>query len=49
MVAVWFISEWKKIGSPKPLQIVELGPGRGSLCQDMLKVQRNVSINILIH
>lgn len=38
MIGVWFLNEWKKIGSPKPFQIVELGPGKGSLCHDVLKV-----------
>ncbi|XP_069697808.1 protein arginine methyltransferase NDUFAF7, mitochondrial isoform X2 [Periplaneta americana] len=38
MVAIWCFSEWQKMGSPIPLQLVEMGPGRGSLAQDVLRV-----------
>ncbi|KAG0721244.1 Protein arginine methyltransferase NDUFAF7, mitochondrial [Chionoecetes opilio] len=38
LVGVWLLSEWYKLGSPKPLQLVEMGPGRGTLLHDVLKV-----------
>ncbi|XP_011565044.3 protein arginine methyltransferase NDUFAF7 homolog, mitochondrial [Plutella xylostella] len=38
MMAVWFFSETRKMGPGKPLQIVELGPGKGTLMVDFLRV-----------
>lgn len=38
LLAEWCLKEWKKIGKPRPLYIVEIGPGRGTLSDDMLKV-----------
>lgn len=38
LIAVWCLSEYQKIGSPQPVQLIELGPGRGTLIQDVLRV-----------
>ena len=38
MLAIWCVSFWEHIKKPKKILIVELGPGDGSLCKDLLKV-----------
>lgn len=38
MIALWTLNEWTRLGSPKPLQLVELGPGKGSMMHDILRV-----------
>ena len=38
MIAIWIISTWENLGKPKKLNIVELGPGDGSLIKILLKV-----------
>lgn len=38
-MGVWIISEWMGAGRPQQLQLVELGPGKGSLAADVLRVR----------
>tara|TARA_B100001123_G_scaffold443894_1_gene591255 strand:- start:770 stop:1834 length:1065 start_codon:yes stop_codon:yes gene_type:complete len=37
MIAVWCVAYWEYLGKPKKIIIVELGPGEGSLCNNLLK------------
>ena len=38
MIGVWLISAWKSLGSPSKIRLVELGPGKGTLMNDILRV-----------
>ncbi|XP_048450325.1 protein arginine methyltransferase NDUFAF7, mitochondrial isoform X2 [Rhincodon typus] len=38
LLGVWCVSEWMAAGKPKTFQLVELGPGRGTLASDALRV-----------
>jgi len=38
MIGIWCIMTWQAMGSPKKVNIIELGPGKGTLMKDILKV-----------
>ena len=37
MIAIWCISFWEQMGKPKKILLIELGPGDGTLCNNLLK------------
>ena len=38
LIGLWLVHEWKAMGSPEEIRIVEIGPGRGALMQDALRL-----------
>lgn len=38
MIGVWLVHAWQAQGSPSPVRIAEIGPGRGTLMSDALRV-----------
>lgn len=39
LIGIWFVAEWLSQGRPKTgVQLMEIGPGRGTLMDDMLRV-----------
>ena len=54
MIAVWIISFWENLGSPKKFNLIELGAGNGEMMKDMVATfqkfplfERSCKINIL--
>jgi NADH dehydrogenase [ubiquinone] 1 alpha subcomplex assembly factor 7 len=42
LIGLWCGVAWQSIGSPKPVRLVELGPGRGLMMADALRAARHV-------
>ncbi|MEC7100086.1 MAG: SAM-dependent methyltransferase [Pseudomonadota bacterium] len=40
LISIWIISTWEKFGKPEKINIVELGPGNGSLIKILLNISR---------
>jgi NADH dehydrogenase [ubiquinone] 1 alpha subcomplex assembly factor 7 len=40
LIGLWCVAVWRAMGEPRPLLLVELGPGRGSLMADALRAAR---------
>ena len=37
MIAIWCVAFWEHLGKPNKILLVELGPGDGTLCKDLIK------------
>jgi NADH dehydrogenase [ubiquinone] 1 alpha subcomplex assembly factor 7 len=42
LIGVWVAQAWQQLGSPRTFALVELGPGRGTLMMDVLRVLQKV-------
>uniref|UniRef100_A0A1A9WU50 Protein arginine methyltransferase NDUFAF7 n=1 Tax=Glossina brevipalpis TaxID=37001 RepID=A0A1A9WU50_9MUSC len=44
LIGIWFLTEWYKLGTLQ-FQLIELGPGRGTLIRDLLRVLTHFKVN----
>jgi NADH dehydrogenase [ubiquinone] 1 alpha subcomplex assembly factor 7 len=42
LIGLWLAQSWLDLGSPKPFNLIELGPGQGTLMADILRVGAKV-------
>ena len=40
LLALWVIDAWQQLGSPPSVQLIEMGPGRGVMMQDILRIAK---------
>ena len=49
MIGLWCADLWARAGRPDPVLYVELGPGRGTLARDALRVMRRQGMGVKAH
>lgn len=37
LVGIWHVAQWMNVGRPQKVQLIECGPGRGTMMADMLR------------
>ena len=37
LIGLWVVEEWKSLGCPSPIQLIEVGPGRGVMMSDIVR------------
>lgn len=42
LIGLWCVVAWQQMGAPRRFNLVELGPGRGTMMRDMLRAMRAV-------
>lgn len=42
VIGAWLVDRWMQLGKPSPVQLVELGAGRGTMMSDILRVASKV-------
>lgn len=43
LIGAWAATVWTQMGAPRPVRLVELGPGRGTLMADLLRLVARVA------
>ena len=43
LIGLWAAHEWREMGAPERLSLIEIGPGRGTLMDDALRATRGVT------
>jgi NADH dehydrogenase [ubiquinone] 1 alpha subcomplex assembly factor 7 len=42
LIGLWAVVVWQQMGQPRPIRLVELGPGHGTMMRDVLRAARVV-------
>lgn len=49
LIGIWFVAEWMSQGRPKSgIELIEVGPGRGTLMDDILRVLNDTPFSHLL-